>query len=153
MTDLLSDGKLGDGSWSNAPESKVRLFAFVHPELGWAWQAYDREHHKWITEPARAGTEPEARTSGEEWVRAEIHDRKYGAPFKWHRATDEIILTCERCRRPKRIHWDRWYDWKADHPAAYQICQGPKDSVSYRSGECGGALMEPLPDGVSSHLR
>jgi len=153
MTDLLVDGKLGDGSWSNAPESKVRLFAFVHPELGWAWQAYDIKHHKWVTEPQRAGTELEARTLGEEWVRALVHDRQYGAAFTWHRATDEIILTCERCRKTMRIRWDRWYDWKAANPHSIQLCRRPKDGVSVRSGECGGGLMESLPDGLSSQLR
>src|SRR6476646_2580891 len=145
MTDLLVDGKLGEGSWCNAPESKVRLFAFVHPEFKWAWRAYDRANHKWLTEAERATSEEQARTLGEEWVRAVVHNRRWDTKFVWYRATDAITLTCERCRKTKQIRWDRWYDWKAEHPSAYQICQGPKDGISYRSGECGGMLMEPLP--------
>jgi hypothetical protein len=136
---------LGDGSWCNAPHTRIRLFAFVDVELGWAWKAFNLEDHKWITDAERAGNEDDARALAEKWVRSTQHAVRYAAEFVWHRATDTITLMCGTCGKPKRIRYDMWYDWEreAAQSGSVHLCSLPRDGVHPRK-ECGGVLMKPL---------
>ena len=59
--------KLGDCSWAEIPNAKLRLRAEFTPE-GWTYSAYDLDSKTYLILPQPAATEEQAQHLAERWA-------------------------------------------------------------------------------------